>query len=149
MGWAVQIEQPAAAARWVSSLGMQQLMAAWVLGGKMGFSRVGMGSSDMAWAAVSSRRDGSLTFFVSLLPLPFFSFFSFFPLFLAFPFGFGVLLTAGFSSSSSSFLLFIIFYFLLFFIIFIFKKNFLIYIYILRFSWALKTHGLAEWDRDG
>ena len=78
LGLAVQIEQPSAAARWVSSLGMQQLMAAWVLGGKMGFSRVGMGSSDMAWAAVSSRRDGSLTFIVSLLPLPFFSFFLFF-----------------------------------------------------------------------
>ena len=101
LGWAVQIEQPVAAARWVSGLGMRQLMAAWVLGSKMGFSRVGMGSSDMAWATVSSQRDGSLTFFVSLSPFPFFSFlffFSFFPSFLAFPFGFRVLLTPGFSS---------------------------------------------------
>ena len=122
LGLAVQIEQPSAAARWVSSLGMQQLMAAWVLGGKMGFSRVGMGSSDMAWAVVSSRRGwwrhdslslSSLTFSVS--PLPFF-----FP----FVFGFSVWfwslpLTAGFL---------FYFYFNLFFI----------YIF-LRFSWALAS----------
>ena len=38
LGFAVQIEQPLAAARWVFGLGMRQLMAAWVLGSKMGFS---------------------------------------------------------------------------------------------------------------
>ena len=63
-----------AAARWVSGLGMRQLMAAWVLG----LFCVGMGSGVMAWAA-ASRRDGSLSFSVSLSSLPFFSFlFSFF-----------------------------------------------------------------------
>ena len=49
----------------------------------------------------ASRHDGSLTFFVLLSPLPFFSFlfiFLFFHSFLAFPFGFGVLLIAGFFS---------------------------------------------------
>ena len=90
LGWVVQIEQLTAVARWVSGLGMRQLMAAWVLDSKMGFSCVGMGSSVMVWAAASSRRDGSLTFSVSVLPLPFFSFFFsfFFPSFLAFLFGF-------------------------------------------------------------
>ena len=129
LGWVVQIEQLTAVARWVSGLGMRQLMAAWVLDSKMGFSCMGMGSSVMAWAAASSWRDGSLTFSVSVLPLPFFSFFFlfFFPSFLAFLFGFGVLLTTGFSSSSFFFL----------------------HIYILRFSWALKTPGLPGWDRDG
>ena len=106
LGWVVQIEQPATAARWVSSLGMRQLMAAWVLGSKMGLSRVCVGSGVMAWVAVS-RRDGSPTFSVSSRPSLFFLFFFsfFFPLFLSFPFGFGVLLTAGFSSSSSFYLL--------------------------------------------
>ena len=88
-----------AAARWVSGLGMRQLMAAWVLG----LFCVGMGSGVMAWAA-ASRRDGSLSFSVSLSSLPFFSFlFFFFPSFLAFPFDFGVYYCAGFSSSSSFF----------------------------------------------
>ena len=96
LGFAVQIEQPSAAARWVFGLGMRQLMAAWVLGSKMGFSRVGMGSRVMAWAAASSRHDGFLTFSVSLSPLPFFSFLLFFSSFMAFPFGFGVLLTVFF-----------------------------------------------------
>ena len=73
----MQIEQPAAAARWVSGLGMRQLMAAWVLGSKMGLSHVGVGSGVMAWAAVS-RHDGSLTFSVTLSPLPSFSFLFFF-----------------------------------------------------------------------
>ena len=96
----------------------------------MGLSRVGMGSG-----VTVSRHDGSLTFFVSLSPLPFFvslsplPFFSFlfffFPSFLAFPFGFGVLLTAGFSS---------FFFFFFFFLTYI-------YIYIKVFmgfenSWA-------------
>ena len=72
----------------------------------------------------ASRHDGSLTFFVLLSPLPFFSFlfiFLFFHSFLAFPFGFGVLLSAGF----------------------FFFFNIYIYIYILRLSWALKTPGLG------
>ena len=73
LGWVVQIEQPATAARWVSSLGMRQLMATWVLGSKIGLSSVGMGSGVMAWA-VTSQRDGSLAFSVLLSPLPFFSF---------------------------------------------------------------------------
>ena len=47
LGWAVQIEQPAAAARWVSSLGMRQLMVVWVQGSKMGLSHVGMGNGVM------------------------------------------------------------------------------------------------------
>ena len=73
-----------AATRWVSrggvgvavsGLGMGQLIATWMLGSKMGLSRVGVGSD------VSP-----LTFFVS--PLPFF--FLFFLCFLAFPFGFRV-----------------------------------------------------------
>ena len=56
----------------VSGLGMGQLIATWMLGSKMGLSRVGVGSD------VSP-----LTFSVS--PLPFFSFlFSFFPLFFGF-----------------------------------------------------------------
>ena len=88
LGWVVQIEQLTAVARWVSGLGMRQLMAAWVLDSKMGFSCVGMGSSVMAWAAASSRRDGSLTFSVSVLPLPFFSFF--FSFFFPFVSGFSV-----------------------------------------------------------
>ena len=93
----------AAAARWVSGLGMRQLMAVWVLG----LSRVGMGSGVMAWAA-ASRRDGSLSFSVSLSSLPFFSFlFFFFPSFLAFPFGFGVYCCAGFSSSFFFFYIYI------------------------------------------
>ena len=80
---------------------------------------VGMGGSVMAWAA-ASRRDGSLTFFVSLSSLPFFSFFLFFfffffPSFLAFPFGFEVYYCVGFSS----------FFFLFFFFSFTY-----IYIYI-------------------
>ena len=46
-----------------------------------------------------SQHDGSLTFSVSLSPLPFFSFlFFFFSFVSAFLFGFGVLLTARFSS---------------------------------------------------
>lgn len=53
--WAGQIEQPTAAARWVSrggvgvavsGLGMRQLMAAWVLGS---------GVTAWAWATVSRR----------------------------------------------------------------------------------------------
>ena len=44
----------------------------------------------------ASRHDRSLAFFVLISPLPFFLFFYFFPSFLAFPFGFGVLLIAGF-----------------------------------------------------
>ena len=75
LGWVVQIEQLAVAARWVSGLGVRQLMTAWVLGSKMGLSRVCVGSGVMAWVA-ASRRDGSPTFSVSLSPLPFF-FFSF------------------------------------------------------------------------
>ena len=81
LGLEVQIGQPSAAARWVSGLGMRQLMAAWVLGSKMGFSRVGMSNSVMAWSAALSRRDGFLTFFVLLSPLPFFSFLCFFSFF--------------------------------------------------------------------
>ena len=85
----------------------------------------------MAWSAALSRRDGFLTFSVSLSPLPFFSFLCFFSFFfssfMAFPFGFGVLLTAGF----------------LFFYLFFLRID------ILRFSWALKTSGLVGWDRDG
>ena len=77
LDYAVQIEQLAAAARWVFGLGMRQLMAAWVLGSKIGLSSVGVGSGVMAWA-VTSQRDGSLTFFVLLSPLPFFSFLFFF-----------------------------------------------------------------------
>ena len=73
----MQIEQLAAAARWVFGLGMRQLMAAWVLGRKIGLSSVGVGSDVMAWA-VTSQRDGSLTFSVLLSPLPFFSFLFFF-----------------------------------------------------------------------
>ena len=86
LGWVVQIEQPAAAARWVFGLGMRQLMAAWVLGRKIGLSSVGVGSDVMAWA-VTSQRDGSLTFSVLLSPLPFFSFLFFF---FSFVFGFSV-----------------------------------------------------------
>ena len=60
-------------------------------GGKMGLrfgnatvdGSVGMGGGVMAWAA-ASRRDGSLTFFVSLSSLPFFSFFFFFFFFFFF-----------------------------------------------------------------
>ena len=93
-----------AAARWVSGLGMRQLMAAWVLG----LFCVGMGSDVMAWAA--SQRDGSLTFSVSLSSLPFFSFlFFFFPSFLAFPFGFEVLLIQTASAGFSSLFLFLFF----------------------------------------
>ena len=90
----MQIEQLAVAARWVFGLGMRQLMAAWVLGSKIGLSSVGVGSVVMAWAA-ASRRDGSLlSLSRSHLSLSFF-FFSFFPSFLAFPFGFGVLLNTN------------------------------------------------------
>ena len=99
-------------------------MVAWVLG----LSRVGMGSSVMVWAA-ASRRDVSLTFSISLSSLPFFSFlFFFFPSFLAFPFDFGVYYCAGFSSSSSSSSFFFFFFF-----------NIYLFIYILRFSWALEN----------
>ena len=90
------------AARWVSGLGMRQLMTAWVLGSKMGFSRVGMSSSIMVWAAMSSRRHDmmGLSLFLSCsrlsLSFLFFLFFYFFPSFLAFSFGFGVLLIVGF-----------------------------------------------------
>ena len=96
MGWVVQIKQPAAMTRWVSDLGMWQLMAAWVLGSKKGLSRVGMGSSATAWVA------SWVSHFLYLTnPFLFFSFLvSFFPSFMAFPFGFWVLLTTGFSSSS-------------------------------------------------
>ena len=66
------VSAAAAAATWVSGLGMWQRMVAWVLG----LSRVGMGSSVMVWAA-ASRRDVSLTFSISLSSLPFFSFFLF------------------------------------------------------------------------
>ena len=128
LGWVVQIEQPPAAARWISGLGMRQLMAAWVIGSKMGFSRVGMGISIMAWAVASSRRDGSLTFSVSLSPLPFFSFLFFF---FSFIYGFSV----WFWGLTNCWVFLIFFFFL--------------HIYILRFSWALKTFGLAGWDRDG
>ena len=65
----------AAAARWVSGLGIRQLMAAWVLGSKTGLSSVGVGSVVMAWAA-ASRRDGSLlSLSRSHLSLSFFFFF--------------------------------------------------------------------------
>ena len=117
LGWVVQIEQLAVAARWVSGLGVRQLMTAWVLVSKMGLSRVCVGSGVMAWVA-ASRRDGSPTFSVSLSPLPFFFFF---PLFLSFPFGFGVLLIAGFSSSSSSFYLLLLLLFFFFTYIYFFK----------------------------
>ena len=100
----MQIEQLAAAARWVFGLGMRQLMAAWVLGSKMGFSCVGVDSGVMVWAVASSWHHGvmglSLSLSCSHLSLSFLFFFSFFPSFLAFPFGFGVLLTTRFSSSS-------------------------------------------------
>ena len=105
-----------AAARWVSGLGMRQLMAAWVLG----LFRVGMGSGVMAWAAVS-RRDGSLSFSVSLSSLPFFSFlFSFFLRFWLFRLVLESTVVLGFL--------------LPFFFFYIY-----IYIYILRFSWALEN----------
>ena len=97
----MQIEQLAAATRWVSGLGMRQLMAAWVLGSKMGFSCVGVDSGVMVWAVASSWHHGvmGLSLSLSCSHLPFFSFlfFPFFPSFLGFPFGFGVLLTAFFS----------------------------------------------------
>ena len=128
LGWVVQIEQLAVAARWVSGLGVRQLMMAWVLGSKMGLSRVCVGSGVMAWVA-ASRRDGSPTFSVSLSPLPFFFFF---PLFLSFPFGFGVLLIAGFSSSSSSFIYYYYYYYYFFLHIYIFLRFSL----ALEISWA-------------
>ena len=55
----------------------QSVVATWVLGSKMGLPHVGVGSGVMAWAAVS-RHDGSLTFSVTLSPLPSFSFLFFF-----------------------------------------------------------------------
>ena len=53
LGWVVQIEQPAAAARWVFGLGMRQLMVTWVLGSKMGLSCMGVGSDVTVWVAAS------------------------------------------------------------------------------------------------
>ena len=115
LGWVVQIEQLTAVARWVSGLGMQQLMAAWVLDSKMGFSCLGMGSSVMAWAAASSRRDGSLTFSVSVLPLPFFSFFFLF----FFPF------VSGFSVWFWGLTDYWVFFFFFFFSLYIYIKVFM------------------------
>ena len=106
------------AARWVFGLGIQQLMAVWVLGSKIGLSSVGVGSVVMAWAA-ASRRDGSLlSLSRSHLSLSFFFFFLFsiFPSFLAFPFGFGFLLNTN---------CWVFFSFL--------------HIYFLRFSWAFEN----------
>ena len=87
LGWAVQMEQLAAVARWVFGLGMRQLMAAWVLGSKMGFSRVGMSSIIMVWAATSSRRHDmmGLSLFLSCSRLSLsFLFFLFFYFFIRF-----------------------------------------------------------------
>ena len=81
LGWAVQIEQSAEMTRWVSGLGMRQLMVVWVLGSKMGLSRVGVGNGVMR----GQRRHGVgstvarwvFHFFCLASPFLFFSFFFF------------------------------------------------------------------------
>ena len=122
----MQIEQLAVAARWVFGLGMRQLMAAWVLGSKIGLSSVGVGSGVMAWA-VTSQRDGSLTFSVSLSSLPFFSFLFFFFSFVS-----------GFSVWFRSLLLYWVFFFFFFFFSFLHIYIYLyIYIKVFMGSWKL------------
>ena len=109
LGWAMQIEQPAVAVKWVFSLGMRQLMVTRVLGSKMGLSRVGVGSGVTAW--VTRWVSHFLCLASSFL---FFSFFFFFSFVFGFSVWFRVLLIAGFS-----------FLFLFFFFTYIY-----IYIYI-------------------
>ena len=131
LGWVVQIEQPATAARWVSGLGMRQLMAAWVLGSKMGLSRVCVGSGVMAWVA-ASRRDGPPTFSVSSRPSLFFLFF--FSFFFSFVFVFSV----WFWSLIDCWVFFFFFFlFIIIIIIIIFYINiFLRFSLALEISWA-------------
>ena len=94
----MQIEQPTAAARWVSGLGMRQLMAVWVLGSKMGPLSSGRGQRRHD---VGSMMGLSLP--LSRLSLSFLFFFLFFLRFWLFRSVLESLLTVGFSSSSSSF----------------------------------------------
>ena len=128
LGWVVQIEQPAAAARWVFGLGMRQLMVTWVLGSKMGLSCMGVGSDVTVWVAASwlhsVRSKMGLSLSQSRLSLSFLFFF-----FLHF-WLFHLVLESYWLLG-----------FLLLFILFL--------IFFKGFHGLLKTLGLVGWDRDG